>query len=451
MRSGGRVVEGARLESEYTAKPYRGFESLPLRHFGSSRGSTVLPPPCAGYGSLMRRLLSLSLLAAAACQAGPIESPPPPPPSATYAWVTFDAVRVRQGAAGGVADRSSGRRATVADPVRVASVSKLVVALGVMRLVEQGRIDLDSDVSRALGWALRNPAFPEAPITLRMLLSHRSSLQDEGDAYVIPLGRTLRDAVAAPNVFDSAHPPGGYFRYSNLNYPVVASVLERATGERFDRLMHRLVIEPLGLDACFNWTTCSDAKIARAVTLYRPDGSVAADGIRGRRPDCPVFRQDEGCDLAGYELGANGALFSPQGGFRASMLDLAVIGRMLLNRGRHEGRRFLGEDSVETILRPVWTFDGANGDTSGGFYCAYGLGAQSLPTAAPGCGDDLFGEGRRAVGHAGDAYNLRSGLWIDRRNRIGIAFFAANNPADPPRGRSAFRGIEEWLAARIGD
>src|SRR5205085_6509581 len=39
MRSGGRVVEGARLESEYTPKAYRGFESLPLRHFFPSRGS----------------------------------------------------------------------------------------------------------------------------------------------------------------------------------------------------------------------------------------------------------------------------------------------------------------------------------------------------------------------------------------------------------------------------
>jgi hypothetical protein len=124
---------------------------------------------------------------------------------------------------------------------------------------------------------------------------------------------------------------------------------------------------------------------------------------------------------------------------------------MLLNGGRHASARFLSEASVEAILRPVWTFDGSNGETDGGFYCAYGLAAEVLATATPGCRDDLFGGGRRAAGHAGEAYNLRSGLWIDRERGIGIAFFAANNPAPQPPGRSAFTAIEEWLAARIRD
>ena len=68
--------------------------------------------------------------------------------------------------ADGVADPQSGRRVTVDDPVRVASISKLVVAVGVMELVEAGKLDLDGDVSRWLGWRLRNPAFPDRPITL---------------------------------------------------------------------------------------------------------------------------------------------------------------------------------------------------------------------------------------------------------------------------------------------
>lgn len=392
-------------------------------------------------------------LALAACQARPLDAPAPAPPAApgiAYAWASFDAAALRGGGAEGLADRREGRRVALDDPVRMASVSKLVVALGVMRLVEQGRIYLDSDVSRWLGWRLRNPAFPEAPITLRMLLSHTSGLQDGGEAYVIPLGRTLRATIAQHELFDARHAPGTYFRYANLNFPVVASALERATGERFDRLMQRLVMEPLGLDACFNWTTCSDAKVARAVVLYRADGTAALDDLRGRRPACPVFRENGGCDLDQYELAANGALFSPQGGLRASVLDLAVIGRMLLNRGRHAGRRFLRSASVDAVLRPVWTFDGSNGDTSGGFYCAYGLATQSLPVRVPGCNDDLFGGGRRATGHAGDAYNLRSGLWIDRERNVGIAYFAANHPEPAPPGRSAFLAIEEWLAARIG-
>jgi CubicO group peptidase (beta-lactamase class C family) len=135
---------------------------------------------------------------------------------------------------------------------------------------------------------------------------------------------------------------------------------------------------------------------------------------------------------------------------RASVRDLAVIGQLLLNRGRHRGSRFLSEASIDTMLKPVWTFNGSNGDTSDGFYCAYGLAAQTLPVRVAGCQDDLL-PGRRLVGHAGEAYNLRSGLWIDPQRKVGIAYFAANNPADPAAGRSAYRTIEEWLAGRIDD
>jgi CubicO group peptidase (beta-lactamase class C family) len=199
----------------------------------------------------------------------------PPQPRPAYAWATFDGTAVIATGASGLADRAAGRRLTIDDPVRIASISKLVVALGVMRLVEQGRLDLDRDVSDYLGWSLRNPAFPDRPITLRLLLSHRSSLKDDIEYWAIPLGTTLQQALANPAAFDPAHPPGGHFRYSNLGYPVIASVMEKASGERFDRLMERLVLRPLGLDACFNWTTCSDAAVARAAVLTAPDGPIA--------------------------------------------------------------------------------------------------------------------------------------------------------------------------------
>ena len=66
---------------------------------------------------------------------------------------------------------------------RIASISKLVTTLGVMRLREAGRLDLDRDVGDYLGWRLRNPHFPDTPITLRMLLSHTSSLRDDTGYY----------------------------------------------------------------------------------------------------------------------------------------------------------------------------------------------------------------------------------------------------------------------------
>jgi len=369
----------------------------------------------------------------------------------SYAWVAFDGARVRSSNAGGTADRRTGRAMTIDDPVRIASVSKLVVALGVLRLVEQDRLDLDEDVSVKLGWTLRNPAFPDRPITLRLLLSHRSSLRDEVD-YAIPLGKELKTVLADPAAFDSDRPPGSFFRYANLNFPVIATVMERATGERFDRLIDRLVLKPLSLEACFNWSNCGDRMLARAVVLYDDDGSPLRDDLKGAAPQCLVVPDEQGnCDLGGYVPGTNGALFSPQGGLRIAARDLATIGQLLLNRGRHAGGTFLREASIDALATPAWEYDGSNGETEGGFYCAYGLATQVLPVAVSGCRDDLFGGGRMMVGHAGDAYRVRSGLWVDPTKGVGIAFLAANNGSEPPLGRTAFRTIEEWLAAKLDD
>jgi CubicO group peptidase (beta-lactamase class C family) len=393
------------------------------------------------------RIFFLFLILAAfqlsACAGVPTGSSPRP----AYAWASFDRTAITASGASGLADRARHRRLTIDDPVRIASISKLIVALGVMRLVEEGRLDLDRDVSEYLGWSLRNPAFPDRAITLRLLLSHRSSLKDDVD-YAIPLGSEIRARLAEPAAFDPAHAPGTHFRYSNLNFPVIASVMERASGERFDRLMARLLLQPLGLDACFNWTTCSDAAVGRAAVLHEPDGRVIRDDLGGVRPECPVLAPS-GCDLSTYVPGSNGALFSPQGGLRISARDLATVGRLLLNRGQHRGARFLSEASVRAMTARAWLYDGDNGATESGFYCAYGLGVQALPGPGDICRDDLFGAEWVMIGHAGDAYGVRSGLWVDLENGIGIAYFATGNGDDPPRGRSAYRAIEERLARRL--
>ena len=64
------------------------------------------------------------------------------------------------------------------DVFRIASISKTFAATAVMQLCEQGRLALEDDVSGLIGFTVRNPSHPEKPITLRMLLSHRSSIND---------------------------------------------------------------------------------------------------------------------------------------------------------------------------------------------------------------------------------------------------------------------------------
>lgn len=395
----------------------------------------------------MAKALAAFLLILAACATVRADQAPVPAQRA-FAWATFDTRAILASGAEGLADPGAGRALTIEDPVRIASISKLAVAIGVMRLVEQGRLDLDEDVSVKLGWRLRNPAFPDAPITLRLLLSHRSSLRDEID-YVIPLGATVQAALADPKAFDPAHPPGSYFRYSNLNFPVIATVIEAASGERFDLAMQRLVMTPLQLDACFNWTTCSDSAIDRAVVLHSATGELLRDDLKGERPACPVLAGSDGrCDWQAYRLATNGALFSPQGGMRISVADLAKIGQLLLRNGRlADGSRFLSEASMGALTGPAWRFDGGNGDSEHGFYCGYGLAVQRLAQCPP--GDDPIGGATAASGHAGDAYGMKSGLWVDPVRGRGIAYFATGIAEDARGERSAYWAIEEWLAAKL--
>jgi CubicO group peptidase (beta-lactamase class C family) len=353
----------------------------------------------------------------------------------------------------GFADVGAGRKVTADDPVRIASISKLVTAIGVMRLVEQHKLDLDADVSDLLGYHLRNPAFPDTPVTLRLLLSHRSSLTD-GIDYVLPLDADIRTVLQDPKVWDSTHAPGRFFRYTNLNFPVIASVMERATDQRFDRLMHDLVIAPLKLDACYNFTTCSDATVARIVVQYRK-GVVTRDDDHGARPTCPVTpARDGSCNLDAYVPGTNGAIFSPQGGLYISARDLAKVGRMLLNNGRVDGKPFLTPASMATMRTPVWVYDGSNGDTGedpadnhmAGFICSYGLATMLLATPVQGCHDDPFGDGKRRFGHAGNAYGLRSGLWVDLKAGKGVAYFGTDVSLEEIPQRSAYTRTEERLA-----
>jgi CubicO group peptidase (beta-lactamase class C family) len=394
--------------------------------------------------------LFLGLLAA--LLAGCMDRAPSTGPAARVR-VLFDQGGIVHTLAEGHSDISAARPADPEDPVRVASISKLAVAIGVMRLVEGGHLELDKDVSHYLGWDLRHPGWPDHPITVEMLLSHQSGLTDAA-GYGGPFDRPIRDKMKEAGVWDSAHAPGTYFRYANINYPVIATIMEKATNERFDLLMKRLVFDPLSLDACFNWASCSDEAVKRAVVLYDRSGNPLADNLGGERASCEVAPSDDGsCRLATYRPGLNGGAFAPQGGLRISANGLAVIGRLLIGNGEINGIRLLHPSSVDRILNPVWTYNGSNGETfdaetadpGGALFCRYGLGAQTLVTPSQLCSDDPFADGRPRQGHPGEAYGLVSGLWIDRATGTGVAYYITGADLTAYGPSSAFYADEERL------
>lgn len=368
---------------------------------------------------MFRKILATPLVALATCASAQEALPPAP---ATVV-VAFDRDSIRPLIVEGEVDRETGRAVEANDPVRIASISKLIMALATLRLVDEGKVDLNADVSDYLGWHLRSPNFPDAKVTLAQLLSHRSGLRDNA-GYVIPLGESLQAKLSDPEAWYADAPPGeAPFEYANLGSPVVATVLEAATGERFDHIMERTIFAPLGVEACLNWIGCSEEQIARAVVLYRDTGEVARDDAADLPPNCTIpVAEGVKCSLDNYVPGTNGSIFSPQGGVRIGMMDLAKIGQAFLPLNSE----FLSESVQHEIAMHI-VF---NAPVRQEFFCEYGLAMHQIEVSDVGCQDRLFSDGLARIGHAGEAYGLRSGLWYSWATNKGFAYFTT---AVPPR------------------
>jgi len=333
---------------------------------------------------------------------------------------------------------------------RIASISKMMTTLGLMRLVEAGRMDLDADVSGYLGFRLRNPHFPDRPITLRTLLTHRSSLRDEA-GYSWPLATSLKDVLTPgdPKTWSNRAGPGDYFTYCNLGWGVIGTAMERVTGERFDLLMGRLLLQPLGITAGYNPSLLPPAALDRLATLYRkrttdtevwnPDGPWIAqvDDYSARPPSPPA-------GIDSYVPGTNATPFSPTSGLRISARDMGVVMRMLMKGGLHEGTRILQRATLERMFARQWTHDGAggNGDSLGGFFNAWGLGNAQFPDR-PGM-QLVEGGGFEAVGHLGDAYGLRSVFAADLARGNGLIVLAGGVASDPERDKGRYSALARY-------
>ena len=336
---------------------------------------------------------------------------------------------------------------------RLASISKLVTTLGVMKLVEDGKLTLDTDVSDYLGYRLRNPNFPSEPISLRMLLSHTSSLTDEAGYYWEAKRNVNLKEVLSPEgkLFDNGSAwakktrPGSYFQYANFPWGVVATIMERVSGERFDRLMRRLILAPMELQGGFHPADFSRDELDNIATLYRKRTEI--NGREVWNPAGPwvvqvddyVTAAPEPRALADYTIGSNGTLFGPQGNCRLSAAGLGKIMLMLMNDGRLGTRQILKKKSVEQMFAQQWRFDAAQKNGSNGYgghqdaMNAWGLGNQQfLDVSGAGSGDRLVESGGfKAVGHMGDAWGLTSAMVFDRANKNGMIFLVGGPGFDP--------------------
>jgi CubicO group peptidase (beta-lactamase class C family) len=339
---------------------------------------------------------------------------------------------------------------------RIASISKMMTTLGLMRLVEDGQVRLDEDVSGYLGFTLRNPHFPDRAITLRHLLTHTSSLRDEV-GYSWGSDTALKDVLVPGSrlfgtggMWASNAGPGDYFTYCNLGWGITGTIMERVSGERFDRLMQRLLIQPLGLSAGYNPAELRPSALSNLATLYRKR---ATDDAAAWNPDGAWIPQvddyssqppQEPKGIDNYVIGANATPFSPTGGMRISAHDMGTVMLMLMNGGVHNEKRLLKQATLEQMFSRQWTFDGkgGNGDSLDGLFNAWGLGNEQFPDNPATNTRLVEGGGFAAVGHLGDAYGLMSVFVADLKNKNGMVALVGGTSTDP----LAYKGQYSSLA-----
>ena len=304
---------------------------------------------------------------------------------------------------------------------RVASVTKLVTSIGVMQQVERGTLDLDADISNYYGATIRNPRYPDAPITPRMILSHTSSLSPSGDYK--RSGNLISEMLRlsgnhAKNFY--SFKPGTRYLYSNFNGGMMGSLVEVGSGENVNAYMRSNVFEPLGIEGAYAVSMLADPSLA--ADTYNADGSLhdnaAALASRAYDTTCSP-------DLH-YDMTA--------GSLWISAPDLCRIGMALCNGGTLDDTTLL---KSATVLEMISDQRGKGGITA---HSIYGLGVNRV--------DNLLGD-RLVYGHQGMSGAVLANLYWEPQQRLTFVLVSngCNNQLDARIARLSRKAFEAcWNA-----
>ena len=268
---------------------------------------------------------------------------------------------------------------------RVASVTKMVTGIGTMRLFEKGMLDPDGDISAYFGYKIRNPRHKDTPLTLRQLMSHTSSVSENGGFSNIR--RTVHDMLSTdvdrPSNFES-WAPGSAYQYSNFGAGLVGAVMEAAAGKSVNAVVREEVFAPLDMDAAY------------AASLLKEPQHIASQYENGKLNKAASLYIKEG-----YEDTAD-----PEKHFRTTVgelwirsRDLAKLAVALCGDGSVDGERLLSPQSVNLMRAEQKLLGGSvKGDSP------YGLFVQRV---------DSILEGKMLYGHQGLSNGRCSNVYFD--------------------------------------
>lgn len=288
---------------------------------------------------------------------------------------------------------------------RIASISKVIVALGIMKLYEEKKIFITDDISKYLGYTVRNPHFPTTPITIEMIMTQTSSISDGGDQQLgydgvngpkidISLRELLtnKDYQYYLDKTFSRYMPGTHFEYSNFGCGILACIIEKVSGMYFSDFIRKKILLPLEIDGSFRISDIIHQENVASLYDYTEKEFVLDRSLE-------LFKKYE---YPKYELGNNFRMAA--GGLFISIKDLSKIMIMIMNKGTINKIQIFNKDTIEYMMEVHW--QGESDDPS---YYKKGLQLHIL---------EIFGQ--TLYGHFGSAYGLKSFMFFN--NEMGIIF-----------------------------
>ncbi len=278
------------------------------------------------------------------------------------------------------------------DIFRIASISKSFTATAIMQLVEQGKLSLDADVSDLVGFKVRNPKYPETPITVKMLLSHTSSMNDANGYFTI--NKINPDSSKTWETAWNAYEPGTNYEYCNLGFNTLGTILERISGERFDKYIVNHILNPLGIYGGYEVLSLDSTKFVKLYSYNEADSSFT------HSPAAYSTRKDE---IKNYVFGHSTPVFSPTGGLKVSALDLAKAMMMHMGNGTLNGVKII--DSTSSAMMQSKVAEKTDEGDSYGF--------------AIRISDQLL-DNHTMIGHTGSAYGVFTSMFWDKDKKFGF-------------------------------
>jgi CubicO group peptidase (beta-lactamase class C family) len=311
----------------------------------------------------------------------------------------------------GLKDIESNTALTDKNIFRIASISKSFSATSIMQLMEAGKLSLSDDFSNLVGFKIRNPKYPETVITLKMVMSHTSSINDSQGYFNLDIINPDINPGWAKCYND--YEPGKQYQYCNLNYNMVGTIIEKLSGERFDGYVKHHILNPLGLYGGYCVDSLDNNLFA---TLYEYDSASK------KFTPAPLAYAPRREEIKNYVMGYSTPVFSPTGGMKISATDLAKYMTMHMNKGKYKGARIISKKSAKLMQAKISDEEG------------YGLAIMNIKDLIP---------GKILKGHTGSAYGLYSAMFFYPKKKFG--FVVITNGCNP----TYTNGINDVLRTTI--